>query len=1033
MFEKQFPWLLTLLCLTGVCAGFAQAEDLTAGVHVRVGAYNVLFGNWARPQHIGEMFKAHDLDVIGFNEVPDGRWTAKVGRQLGMKYAYVGKIASANHKDKYKSILSRTPLTNMHEIEINAEGWKPASMAGADTTIRGVSLRVYSLHIPGRPYFTDKAAGSAAEFIAKEVIPKIDAERFIIMGDFNSHVGDAPFNKIEQAGMRASWEDIGFNVQPESTHQHIETGVESGVIDHIFYNVASGAKACGGGIIKDAFNPPDEDKSMPNYRAEWEKYGKPLSDHRPIWAELVYPETAISHVPAAPEVIDSRGKRPVTVDWLVTPVTRPVEVQKFSEDGLAVEIALTNGLIRRAFRIHPNGATVAFDNLMTGESILRAVKPEATVQLDGVNHDVGGLTGQVEQAYLRPEWVPGLKTNPEAFQYTGYTINPIKARVPWKRNRYAQEVPWPPPGLELVMTYAPPAALAERYAGLKVMVHYEMYQGIPVLSKRISVVNGTDRTVTLDRFVSEILATVDYEVPEELMAPDPWQPANIHIESDYSLKSNTKITTHWVYDPAYTTQQYQATGKAPNTMMSHLPLGPDVAIKPGGAFESFRTFELVYDSTERERKSLSVRRMYRTVAPWVTENPIFWHAASAEPDYIRRAIDQSAEVGFEMLIMTFGSGLDMLSEDPEYIATYKALADYAHGKGIELGGYSLLSSTNPGPDYEVVMPKRAALNEAVYTEYPNEPFVKQWLGSPRAKPSIIFGHSPCLCSQWMDDYLRRLKHFIEQTGFDLLEHDGSYPGNVCASTIHNGHKGLADSQWLQRERMRTFYSWCRDKGLYINDPDWYMLTGANKGCMTYREDNNALPRERQVILFRQNIYDGTWNKTPSMGWMFVPLMDYKGGGAAAVMEPLNEHLDIYESHLAQNFGSGVQACYRGPRLYDTDATKAVVKKWVDFYKAYRGILDSDIIHVRRPDGRDIDCMLHVNAQLKHKGLAMMYNPTSRRIVKELRLPLYYTGLTDIAQIRHEGGEAKSYTLDRTHNVSIPLDMKPDSVTWYVIE
>ncbi|MCP4198137.1 MAG: hypothetical protein GY762_13390, partial [Proteobacteria bacterium] len=312
-------WMVIAASLSG-CIGVAQAEDATADVHVRIGAHNVLFGNWAKPQRIGEMFKAHDLDVIGFNEVPNGDWTAKVGQQLGMKHVYVGKIASANHKDKYKSILSRTPLTNMHEIEINAEGWKPASMVGADTIISGVSLRVYSLHIPGRPYFTDKAAGSAAQFIATEVIPKIDVDRFIIIGDFNSHVGDAPFNKLEQAGMRASWKDIGFDVLPESTHQHIETGTESGVIDHIFYNVASGAKACGGGIIKDAFNPSNEDKPMPNYRAEWEKYGKPLSDHRPIWAELVYPDTAKSQVSVDPAVIDNRDKKTVAqtdhpLDW----------------------------------------------------------------------------------------------------------------------------------------------------------------------------------------------------------------------------------------------------------------------------------------------------------------------------------------------------------------------------------------------------------------------------------------------------------------------------------------------------------------------------------------------------------------------------------------------------------------------------------------------------------------------------------------------------------------------------------------------
>ena len=100
-----------------------------------------------------------------------------------------------------------------------------------------------------------------------------------------------------------------------------------------------------------------------------------------------------------------------------------------------------------------------------------------------------------------------------------------------------------------------------------------------------------------------------------------------------------------------------------------------------------------------------------------------------------------------------------------------------------------------------------------------------------------------------------------------------------------------------------------------------------------------------------------------------------------MLEPLSEYLDAYGAHLARNFGSGVQACYRSPQLYDTGQTKALVKKWVDFYKDCRDILDSDIIHVRRPDGRDIDCILHVNSQLKHKGLVMVHNPLDRTVKK----------------------------------------------------
>ena len=718
-----------------------------------------------------------------------------------------------------------------------------------------------------------------------------------------------------------------------------------------------------------------------------------------VAAELVYAETAKSQVSADRAVIDNRDKKTVTTDWLLDGSSYKARVLKSENTN---EVVLSNGLISRTFRVAPNGATVAFDNLMTGASILRGVKPEAMVELDGVKYEVGGLKGQVEYAYLRPEWVDSMTADPKAFRFVDFRTDKIKARFPWKRKRYSEGRPWPPKGVELVMDYRPPAGAKKEHQNLTVSAHYALYDGIPLLSKWITVRNGGDKPVTLNTFVSEILATVDYEVPEELMHPDPWHPVNIHVESDYSFLCNAKLTTHWVYDPAYTTQQFHATGKAPNTMMSHLPLGPDVDIKPGSTFESFRTFELVYDSTERERKSLSLRRMYRTVAPWVTENPIFWHAASADPAYIRRSIDQSAEVGFEMLIMTFGSGLDMEKDDPAYIATYKELADYAHSKGIELGGYSLLASRSAGAEHDVI-------------------------------GGAIFGRSPCLCSDWGDRYFRKIEAFLEQTGMDLLEHDGSYPGDACASRTHPGHRGHADSQWKQWRKISDFYKRCRAKGVYLNVPDWYMLTGSSKTCMTYREENNSLPRERQTILFRQNIYDGTWNKTPSMGWMFLPLMNYKGGGAAATIEPLHEHLDTYGWHLAQNFGAGVQSVYRGPRLYDTEETKAVVKKWVDFYKKYRAILDSDIIHVRRPDGRDIDCILHVNPKLKQKGLAMVYNPTSRRIVKELKLPLYYTGLTDLAQVRHEGGESKAYTLDRQHNITIPLDMKPDSVTWYVIE
>ena len=162
-------------------------------------------------------------------------------------------------------------------------------------------------------------------------------------------------------------------------------------------------------------------------------------------------------------------------------------------------------------------------------------------------------------------------------------------------------------------------------------------------------------------------------------------------------------------------------------------------------------------------------------------------------------------------------------------------------------------------------------------------------------------------------------------------------------------------------------------------------------------------------------------------------MNYKGGGAAALIEPLAEHLDAYEAHLAQNFGCGIQACYRGWRLYDTAATKGMIQKWTQFYKRHRAILESDIVHVRRPDGRSLDAMLHVNPQLATKGLAFVFNPRDCEVESTLVLPLYYTGLTDVATVRRENGKPASYRLDRKFQISLPLKMAAKSWTWLAIE
>ena len=914
-------------------------------------------------------------------------------------------------------------------------------------------------------------------------------------------------------------------------------------------------------------------------------------------------------------------------DWLIDGTPFVAELQ---QDEAQQEITLTNGLIARTFRIAPNAATVGFDLLATGEALLRGVKPEARVTLDGIDYAVGGLQGQPNYAFLRPEWINTLTVDPKSFQFVQYTVGDVEAPMAWKAVRHhAPDVVWPPKGIHLRMEYRMPgadttlttAAAAPSALGRKALwvddfdaldpawevhastahprssftnegkvgeiytpenthvyverplpegtrlvettlhpgtdksaswgpglalvwpntvlkfnlrsggpafglwngtdevhglgtlspddlakswtlrmrledkrvhcearmtsglwqsmailplpegagmpervrigkmdrrgadgdhdasgalsrltveqvafygdvdeaalaahkddgtaepqvtlaVHYELYDGIPAMAKWITITNAGTRDVTVNDFTSEILAAVEQGSAVETPAYGLTQP-NIHVETDFAFSSfnaedaNDHVV-RWDPDPEYKTQvNYART--TPCLLNVGPEVGPEHVLAPGDTFTSFRTHVMPYENYDRDRKGLALRRFYRTMAPWTTENPLMMHARFADWERVKTAIDQSAEAGFEMVILTFGSGFNIEDDSDTYRAEMKRYADYAHEKGIEIGGYSLLASRSISAEQDVVMPEGQ---------------------------SPTFGNSPCLESAWGQNYFRTLYDFYETTGFNLLEHDGSYPGDVCASTEHPGHVGLADSRWNQYQRIAAFYRWCRGQGIYLNVPDYYYLAGSNKCGMGYRETNWSLPRAEQIIHTRQNIFDGSWEKTPSMGWMFVPLTEYHGGGEAATIEPLDEHLDHYERMMMSNLALGVQACYRGPRLFDTERTKAMVQRSVAWYKQYRDILESDLVHGRRADGRDVDWMLHANPRLKHRGMLVVFNPLEVDVTRTLTPNLYYTGLTDTARIRHEEGTPLSYTLNRDYTVELEVTVPAGGFSWWVIE
>lgn len=700
-------------------------------------------------------------------------------------------------------------------------------------------------------------------------------------------------------------------------------------------------------------------------------------------------------------------------DWLLD---ANLYVARVVESDAGDTVTMDNGLIRRTISKRL-GSTIRFESLMTGESIIRSVEPEALITINGVSFSVGGATGQPNKAFLTNPWLAELKPLKNAMRLAAVEIREPQERLKWKRVRHhSPNAKWPPQGKYLKLDYQVDRT-DERLVGhetlsdITVSVHYEIYDGLPLISKWLTVQNNGQNKVTVDRVTTEKLSVVEHSNPvEKREGVDLPKPLMLHVETDmafggFNNGNANRHVVHWRTDESFSTQ-VNYLKQMPVLLEVQPTYGPAQDVPPATTFESFRTFELVYDSGDRERRGLSLRKMYRTVAPWVTENPLMMHCKTSDEAKVKSAIDQAAEVGFEMVILSFGSGFNSENDDPAYLEKWKSINDYATKKNIHLGSYSLYSSRSAGKGNDIIPPDGMKMTH---------------------------GRCPAITSDWGQTYLKKLYNLFDETGFLVFENDGPYPGDVDTTVRLPLQKGVQDSRWVHWRMWTDLYKHLRGKGVYMNLPDYYYLSGSNKCGMGYREVNWSLPREQQRIHTRQNIYDGTWEKTPSMGWMFVPLTEYHGGGAAATIEPLAEHLDHYDSMLKSNLGLGVQACYRGPRLFDTEKTRSMLKGNVAWFKKHRDILESDVIHGRRADGVDLDWMLHVNPNLEEKALLAVYNPTEKPITKTIMVPLYYSGLDSKVTVLRGDASPQTLELDRSQRATLEVSVPAQGFMDYVFQ
>jgi phage pi2 protein 07 len=183
-------------------------------------------------------------------------------------------------------------------------------------------------------------------------------------------------------------------------------------------------------------------------------------------------------------------------DWLITPVAQKAEIYR-SENGK--NIILCNGLVKRIFCIQPNVACIDYTNMSNGQQLLRAIKPEAKIIIDKNEYEAGGLHGQKENAYLLPDSLNNFTTNANDFEFEKFETSEIKPFLNWKPKGWVMNKNQP---TGKMLSFIFQSSLPE-LKNILVKVNYELYDGIPLIIKWISVENKTGHTIILNRAVNE--------------------------------------------------------------------------------------------------------------------------------------------------------------------------------------------------------------------------------------------------------------------------------------------------------------------------------------------------------------------------------------------------------------------------------------------------------------------------------------------------------------------------------------------------
>jgi endonuclease/exonuclease/phosphatase family metal-dependent hydrolase len=281
----KLAFSITLLATAFTLPVSAEQDSQEKTTKLRVIAYNVACGQWATPEQLAELLKPLNPDILLLSEVPIANrgkdvkdWSQRMAEALGLKHVHVGTSSSAGHKapkwgdltgnygGKYKSVLSRTPLTKGKDIIVEGSGWKRANPLRVETEIGGRKIALYSLHLPGyahnkkQPTKPEAYENSKHKALADHINAEDPSYDLIVGGDFNEWT-----DGVVMGGLQESCK--------------LKNVVTEQSIDHILSSTARPIKLL---EVKRDWGPK-------NLNDKNERYEGRLSDHPWIYAEFEIP------------------------------------------------------------------------------------------------------------------------------------------------------------------------------------------------------------------------------------------------------------------------------------------------------------------------------------------------------------------------------------------------------------------------------------------------------------------------------------------------------------------------------------------------------------------------------------------------------------------------------------------------------------------------------------------------------------------------------------------------------------------------